>query len=170
MMIKKVLILFVILISIYTNIKAQRVVIIKDSTSQKNYFLRTNKSKIIYSLKSNPYQYYEEEIISYDSLGIIFNNESFKPIHYSEINSFAFKPISLSVKAMNRAILFTTISMDLFIYISTKRQNQFVGYYIFSISAILYGATSGLIALTNELATQRINLNNIKFNQFSVQK
>jgi hypothetical protein len=168
MAMKNIIYFFIFFLTPFVNINAQRQIIIKDSSSQKSYIIATNKTNILYSLKSNPSKYFYEKIISFDSLGIIFDNENFKPIHYSDFNSFAFKSKNNDQKFLNRATLFTAVSMDLFIYISTKKQNQYVGYYIFSISAIMYGATIGLINLTYALTNPTTYLHNLQFKNFAL--
>lgn len=155
---KAVWLIFISLFSI--NVYGQRDIKVGD------YYIKTNRNTITYSLKSNPDKFYKEKLVSFDSLGIIFDNESFKPIHYSELASFNFKPNNIPLRQAFAVSVFSLMAINAYIYISNDTYTKF----LMPVSVVLWGAGVGFVSLTNDINTHKVTLHNLYFDQFKALK
>lgn len=130
------------------------------------YYIKTNRNTITYSLKSNPDKFYKEKLVSFDSLGIIFDNESFKPIHYSELASFSFKPNNIPLRQGFAFSVFTLMAINAYIYVSNDTYTKF----LMPVSVVLWGAGVGLVSITNAATSPKVTLHNLYFGQFKALK
>jgi hypothetical protein len=130
------------------------------------YYIKTNRNTITYSLKSNPDKIYKEKLVSFDSLGIIFDNESFKPIHYSEFESFSFKPNNILLRQGFAVSVFSLLAINAYIHVSSDTYTKF----LMPVSVVLWGAGVGLVSLTNAINIHKVTLHNLYFGQFKTLK
>lgn len=161
-------IILVILISLFS-VKAysQRDIKIFDFLSNpEGYYIKTNRNTITYSLISNPNKFYREKLVSFDSLGIIFDNESFQPIPYSQFASFSFKPNNMPLRQAFAVSLFGLIAVNSYIYISNDTYIK----YLMPVSVFLWGAGVGLVSITNAATTHKVTFYNLNFSQFKAVK
>lgn len=168
---KKPQVLLIFLWSLTLSVFAQTDILIKDFESDKVYVITTNRNLVDYSLKTKLNKIKNATIISFDSLGIIYDDGSNKPIAYSEFSSFTFKPNKPILRILAATSFLGVVSLNMFIYVNSV--GKLDGYYsaiIIPGTIILWGGVTGFIAIVNEIITPKITFNYLSSNQFKVLK